>query len=261
MGTTTRRLEGKAGVITGATSGLGLAVLRAMTREGAAMVAVGRNADRGREIEKEIRDAGGTVVFHAGDVTNESDIEGAITTCREAFGRFDIMHNNAGYLVMREPHEISNEEWQASVAMNLTAVLWGCKHAVLAMKAEGHGGAIINTASTASFTATPDTVAYVATKTGVLGITRSTALAYADLGIRCNALCPGDFESPMLQDFFDGSPDPVVARREMENLYPTKRILKPEDVAGAAVFLASDEAHGVNGTTLVVDDAILAKTY
>jgi NAD(P)-dependent dehydrogenase (short-subunit alcohol dehydrogenase family) len=224
-------------------------------------VAVGRNADRGREVEKEIRDQGGSVVFHAGDVTNEDDIAGAISTCRAEFGHIDIMHNNVGYLVMREPHEITNDEWQMSVAMNLTAVLWGCKHAVLAMKEEGHGGAIINTASTASFTATADTVGYVATKTGVLGITRSTALAYASLGIRCNALCPGDFESPMLRDFLNGSPDPEAARREIENLYPTKRILRPEDVAGAAVFLASDEAHAVNGTTLVIDDAILAKTY
>lgn len=255
------RLSGKAGVITGATSGLGLAVLRAMTGEGASIVAVGRDASRGQLIVDEIVEHGGSASFYRGDVGVEADIAGAIDACRTTFGRFDIMHNNAGYLVTRELHETTNEEWNASVSTNLTAVFWGCKHAVLAMRDQGHGGAIINTGSTASFTATADTASYVATKTGVIGITRATALAYAAEGIRCNAVCPGDFESPMLEAFFAASEDPEAARREIASLYPTNRILKPEDVANAVVFLASDEAHAVNGTTLVVDDAILAKTY
>jgi len=255
------RLAGKAGVVTGATSGLGLAVLRAMTREGASIIAVGRDESRGRQIVDEVNGEGGSAVFFRGDVGVEDDIAGAVDACRTSFGQIDIMHNNAGYLVTRELHETTNEEWNASVATNLTAVFWGCKYAVLAMREQGRGGSIINTGSTASFTATADTMSYVATKTGVLGITRATALAYAAEGIRCNALCPGDFESPMLEAFFAGSEDPAAARKEIEALYPTNRILKPEDVANAAVFLASDDAHAVNGTTLVVDDAILAKTY
>jgi NAD(P)-dependent dehydrogenase (short-subunit alcohol dehydrogenase family) len=255
------RLFGKAGVITGATSGLGLASLQAMTDEGASVVAVGRDAARGQAIVAEIVERGGSAVFCQGDVGVEADIVGAIEACRKTFGRFDIMHNNAGYLITRELHETTNEQWHASVSTNLTAVFWGCKHAVLALRKEGHGGSIINTGSTASFTATADTAGYVATKTGVLGITRATALAYAAEGIRCNAVCPGDFESPMLDAFFAASADPATARREIEALYPSKRILKAEDVANAVVFLASDEAHAINGTTLVVDDAILAKTY
>ena len=255
------RLFGKAGVITGATSGLGLAALRAMTDEGASIVAVGRDAARGQAMVDEIGERGGSASFYQGDVGIEDDIVGAIDACRTKFGRFDIMHNNAGFLVTREVHETTNEQWNASIATNLTAVFWGCKHAVLALREEGHGGSIINTGSTASFTATADTASYVATKTGVLGITRATALAYAAEGIRCNAVCPGDFESPMLEAFFAASDDPAAARREIESLYPTNRILKPEDVANAVVFLASDDAHAINGTTLVVDDAILAKTY
>lgn len=257
----TGRLNGKAGVVTGATSGLGLAVLRAMAREGAMLVAVGRNAVRGDEVLGMLQAEGAKVVFHQGDVTREDDIVAAIDRCRAEFGRIDIMHNNAAYLVTKELHETSNEEWSASLATNLSSVFWGSKHAVLAMRQEGHGGSIINTASTAAFTATADTASYVATKTGVLGLTRATALAYAGDGIRCNALCPGDFESPMLTRFLDAAADPAAARRELEALYPTGRILKPEDVASAAVFLASDEAHAVNGTSLVVDDGILAKTY
>jgi NAD(P)-dependent dehydrogenase (short-subunit alcohol dehydrogenase family) len=104
-------------------------------------------------------------------------------------------------------------------------------------------------------------LSYVATKHGVLGIARATALAYAAEGIRCNALCPGDFESHIFDEFLAASGDPVAARRELEQLYPTKRILKPEDVAETVVFLASDASNGINGTSILVDDGILAKNY
>lgn len=225
------------------------------------VVAVGRNADRGYEIVESIAAAGNTAVFVRGDVTVEADIVKAIEVCRTEFGSLDIMHNNAAFLVTAEVHETTSEDWDRSLRTNLSSVFWGCKHAVLAMRQQGHGGSIINTASVAAFAATADTAAYTATKSGVMGLTRSVALAYAAEGIRCNALCPGDFESPMLDAFLKTQTDPDTARREFESVYPTKRILKPEDVANAAVFLASDEAVGVNGTSLVVDDGLLAKTY
>lgn len=255
-----RQLDGKAGVIVGATSGLGLAVLRAMTREGAAIIAVGRNEERGAAAVAEVRREGGQAEFFRGDVTREADIKGAIGRSVEVFGRLDIMHNNAGILVMRELHETSNEEWQQTLAVNLTGVFWGCKHAVLAMRASG-GGSIINTASVAAFTATADTAAYVATKTAVLGLTRATALAYAGDGIRCNALCPGDFDSPMLENYLSGAAEPDRERRTLEETYPAGRILASSEVASVAVFLASDAAIGINGTSVVVDHALLTKTY
>jgi NAD(P)-dependent dehydrogenase (short-subunit alcohol dehydrogenase family) len=255
------RLANKAGVITGATSGLGLAVLREMAREGASLVAVGRDVTRGAEIERRLRSTGARVVFHQGDVTREEDILAAVQRCVTDFGRLDIMHNNAAYLVTKELHETTNQEWHDSLATNLSSVFWGTKHAVLAMREAGHGGSIINTASTASFTATADTASYVATKTGVLGLTRASALAYAKDGIRCNALCPGDFESPMFTNFLQAAPDPSAARADLAALYPTNRILQPQDIAHVAVFLASDDAHAINGASIVVDDGILAKTY
>jgi NAD(P)-dependent dehydrogenase (short-subunit alcohol dehydrogenase family) len=255
------RLAGKAGVITGATSGLGLAVLQAMTTEGAAIVAIGRDATRGEGIIRTILESGGTARFFEGDVSCEDDIRRAVSHCREEFGSVDIMHNNAAYFVTAELHETTNEQWFTSVQTNLTGVFWGCRYAVAAMRELGRGGSIINTASVAAFTATADTAAYVATKSGVMGLTRSVALSYAAAGIRCNALCPGDFEPPMLETFLAASPNPVAARQELEAAYPTRRILSPRDVANAAVFLASDESRGVNGTSLVVDDGLLAKTY
>lgn len=255
------RLESKAGVVTGATSGLGRAVVLAMAREGASIVAVGRDVERGEEVARLAREAGGTVIYQRGDVTEEGDIVAAIEKCRSEFGHLDIMHNNAGFIATGMLHEVSNEDWNRTVAINLTAVFWGCKHAVKAMLEEQHGGSIINTGSTSSFTATPDIMSYVATKHGVLGITKATGLAYAEHGIRCNAVCPGDFESQMFEDFLAIEADPAAARRELEQLYPTKRILLPEDIAETAVFLASDASHPINGTHILVDDAILTKNY
>lgn len=248
-------------MITGATSGLGLATLRAMAAEGAAVVALGRNAARGADIVQSLVDAGHRALFVRGDVTDEGDLLRAIECCRNEFGSLDIMHNNAAFFVSAELHETTTEDWDCSLRTNLSSVFWGSKHAVSAMREQGSGGSIINTASVAAFTATADTAAYVATKSGVMGLTRAIALAYAADGIRCNALCPGDFESPMFDAFLDSSSDPAGARKEFEALYPTKRILKPGDVANAAVFLASDESAGVNGTSLVVDDGLSAKTY
>ena len=232
-----------------------------MAAAGAAVVAVGRNADRGYEIVESLVKQGHSAIFVRGDVGVEADLVNAIDVCRSEYGSLDIMHNNAAFFVTGELHDTTTQDWERSLQTNLSSVFWGCKHAVLAMREQGRGGSIINTASVAAFTATADTPAYVATKSGVMGLTRSVALGYAAAGIRCNALCPGDFESPMLDDFLSSQTDPTNARREFEALYPTKRILSPTDVAHAAVFLASDEAAGVNGTSLVVDDGLTAKTY
>jgi NAD(P)-dependent dehydrogenase (short-subunit alcohol dehydrogenase family) len=255
------QLEGKAGVIVGATSGLGLAVLEAMTREGADIVAVGRNEGRGADAVAAVAGNPGRAEFFRADITNEDDIVAAIRHCGETFGRFDIMHNNAGTLVTQELHETTNEVWDQTVATNLTGVFWGCKHAVLTMRENGGGGSIINTSSIAAFVATADTAAYVATKHGVVGLTKATALAYAAEGIRCNAICPGDFDSPMLDDFLANTDDPEKERAEMDAVYPAGRIVDPAELAAMAVFLASDASTAVNGTTMVVDNALLTKTY
>jgi NAD(P)-dependent dehydrogenase (short-subunit alcohol dehydrogenase family) len=254
------RLRGKAGVITGATSGLGLETLRAMTAEGASIVAVGRNEERGRRAVAEAASEPGRAIFFKGDVKDEQVIVGAIALCRSEFGAFNIMHNNAGSQGPRLVHETTNNQWDEVVATNLTAVFWGCKHAILAMKETG-GGSIINTASILSFTADAYAPGYTATKTGLLGLTRAIALAYIQDNIRCNCICPGDFESPMLEDYFQSADDPAAARREMIDVQPGKRIAHPRDIAPAAVYLASEESIFVNGTSIVVDGAMLAKCY
>jgi NAD(P)-dependent dehydrogenase (short-subunit alcohol dehydrogenase family) len=255
------RLERKAAVVTGATSGLGREVLLAMAAEGAKVVGLGRNEEAGARVVAEAELAGGTAVFQCGDVTREEDIIAAIRRCRDEFGGFDIMHNNAGILGPEGPlHETTTEGWDELNDINLKGVFFGCKYALLAMLETG-GGSIVNTGSILSLTGDPFLTSYTATKTGVLGLTRAIAVDYADRNIRCNCVCAGDMETSMIERYFGGTGDPAAARAEMEAAYPAKRIAHPREVALAVMFLASDEASFVNGTYILVDGALTAKTY
>jgi NAD(P)-dependent dehydrogenase (short-subunit alcohol dehydrogenase family) len=129
------------------------------------------------------------------------------------------------------------------------------------MRADGTAGSIVNIGSILSFTGDGYLAAYTAMKSGVLGLTKAIAIDYALDGIRCNCICPGDMETPMIEQYFDGTEDPAAARAEMEAAYPGKRIAHPREVATAAVFLVSDESSFVNGTPILVDGGLTAKTY
>src|SRR6185503_2785375 len=158
-------------------------------------------------------------------------------------------------------HETSNALWDDLVATHLTGAFWGCKHALEAMRADGTAGSIVNIGSILSFTGDGYLAAYTAMKSGVLGLTKAIAIDYALDGIRCNCICPGDMETPMIEQYFDGTEDAAAARAEMEAAYPGKRIAHPREVAMAAVFLVSDESSFVNGTPILVDGGLTAKTY
>jgi NAD(P)-dependent dehydrogenase (short-subunit alcohol dehydrogenase family) len=254
------RLEGKAGVITGTSKGLGREILRLATAEGARVVALARS-DAGAEAVAEVAAAGGDAVFVQGDVRREQDVAGAIARCVEEYGGLDFIVNNAGILGESRLHETTNELWDDLVATHLTGTFWGCKHAIAAMRAAGRGGAIVNIGSILSFTGDGYLAAYTAMKSGVLGLTKAIAIDYALDGIRCNCVCPGDMETPMIEQYFAGTDDAVAARAEMEAAYPGKRIAHPREVATAAIYLLSDEASFVNGTPILVDGALTAKTY
>jgi NAD(P)-dependent dehydrogenase (short-subunit alcohol dehydrogenase family) len=254
------RLAAKAGVVTGTSRGLGRELLRSLTAEGAAVVALSRNAELGREGVDEVTGAGGRAAFVPGDVTREDDVVAAIERCRTEFGSLDFIVNNAGILGEGRLHETTNEQWNELVAVHLTGAFWGCKHAVAAMREQG-GGSIVNLGSIVSFTGDGYLAAYTAMKSGVLGLTRAIAIDYAIDGIRCNCVCPGDMETPMIQQYFDGTDDPVAARAEMEAAYPGKRIAHPREIATAVVFLCSDESSFVNGAPILIDGALTAKTY
>ena len=255
------RCEGKVGVVTGTSRGLGREILLALCREGASVVGVARDVEAGTRTAEEGVAAGRRAVFVEGDVRREQDVVGAIARCREEFGALDFMVNNAGILGEGRLHETTNEQWDDLVATHLTGTFWGCKHAVNAMLESGRGGSIVNLGSILSFTGDGYLAAYTAMKSGVLGLTKAIAIDYALDGIRCNCICPGDMETPMIQQYFDGTEDADAARAEMEAAYPGKRIAHPREVATAAVFFVSDESSFVSGTPLLVDGGLTAKTY
>ena len=255
------RLAGKSGVVTGTSRGLGREILLAAAAEGARVVAVARNAGAGKAAVEEARRAAGDALFLRGDVRNEQDVVAAIERCVAEYGALDFLVNNAGILGEGRLHETTNELWDDLVATHLTGTFWGCKHAIAAMRESGRGGAIVNIGSILSFTGDGYLAAYTAMKSGVLGLTKAIAIDYALDGIRCNCVCPGDMETPMIEQYFDGTDDPAAARSEMEAAYPGKRIAHPREVAAAVVYLISDEAAFVNGAPLLVDGGLTAKTY
>jgi NAD(P)-dependent dehydrogenase (short-subunit alcohol dehydrogenase family) len=255
------RCAGKVGVVTGTSRGLGRETLLALCREGAAVVGVARDAEAGQATVNEAVAAGGSAVFQQGDVRREEDVTAAIERCRSELGGLDFMVNNAGILGEGRLHETTNEQWDDLVATHMTGAFWGCKHAVNAMLESGKGGSIVNIGSILSFTGDGYLAAYTAMKSGVLGLTKAIAIDYVADGIRCNCVCPGDMETPMIEQYFDGTEDAVAARAEMEGAYPGKRIADPAEVAAAVVFLVSDESSFVNGTPILVDGGLTAKTY
>ncbi len=255
------KLEGKAGVVTGTSRGLGREILGLAAAEGARVVALARSAEAGQEAVAEVVAAGGEAVFVQGDVRREDDVAGAIGRCVAEYGALDFIVNNAGILGESRLHETTNELWNDLVATHLTATFWGCKHAIEVMRASGRGGAIVNIGSILSFTGDGYLAAYTAMKSGILGLTKAIAIDYALDGIRCNCVCPGDMETPMIEQYFEGTDDPVAARAEMEAAYPGKRIAHPREVATAAIYLLSDDASFVSGTPILVDGALTAKTY
>lgn len=254
------RMENKSGVVTGAASGLGREVALLFAAEGANVVIADVNETGAASVVNEITPAGGTALSVKCDVTNESDIESAIATVIDKFGRLDFMINNAGVQLEGPLDETTNEQYDWVFNINCRGVFWGCKHAVRAMKQSG-GGTIVNTASAAAFSTDPFIPVYTASKHAVLGFTRSVGVGYGDVGIRCNCVCPGDMDTPMIQQYFNATDDPAKARAEMEAAYPAGKIGHPSEVAKAILFLACEESSYVNASFIQIDGGLLAKAY
>jgi meso-butanediol dehydrogenase / (S,S)-butanediol dehydrogenase / diacetyl reductase len=248
------RLEGRVCVVTGVASGLGRAIAGELALEGAVVVGC------------DIEDAGGAETmagigeYRHADVSREADIEALLAGVVERHGRLDVMVNNAAIQIEEELAETSEEQLDRVLGTNLKGVFFGCKHAVRQMTPAG-GGTIVNIASILALVADGILAAYCAAKGGVLGITRATAVQYGAAGIRCNAICPGDIDTPLVQAYFDTAADPAALRASVSAEYPLGRIAQPREIARAVVFLASDDASFMSGQPLVVDGGLLAKCY
>jgi NAD(P)-dependent dehydrogenase (short-subunit alcohol dehydrogenase family) len=249
-----RSLEGRCAVVTGVGSGLGQAIAREFAAEGALVVGCDVNDGAGEAT----MDGIGTYL-HA-DVSREAEVEALIAAAVERHGRLHVMVNNAAVQIEQELAETTEEQLDRVLGVNLKGVFFGCKHAVRAMRPAG-GGAIVNIASILGLVGDGILAAYCAAKGGVLGITRATAVQYGRDGIRCNAVCPGDIDTPLVQAYFDTADDPAALRAEVSAEYPLERIATPREIARAVVFLAGEDASFMSGQPLVVDGGLLATCY
>jgi NAD(P)-dependent dehydrogenase (short-subunit alcohol dehydrogenase family) len=245
------RLQSKVALVTGAGGGIGRASARAFSREGARVVAVDAVEKAGRATVDEINGSGGTAAFVNADVTRATDVQAMIAFAEKQFGALHVLFNNAGIFPDEDGSVVDTDEavFDQVIAVNLKGVFLGCKYGIPALLRAG-GGSIINTASfVAVMGAATSQSAYTASKGGVLALTREIAIEFARRGIRANALCPGPVNTPLLQSLLS---DPARRARRLVHL-PMGRLAEAEEIANAALYLASDESSYVNGTTFLVD--------
>ena len=250
-------LAGKRALITGGASGIGRATALLFAREGAAVSVVDLDEAGGQAVAHEIADQGGQAIFVRCDVSQAADCQRAVQQTVDRLGSLDILFNNAGIIRRASVLETSEEEWDRVMAVNVKSVFLLSKYAIPIM-AEAGGGVIINTASGWGLAGGRKAAAYCASKGAVVLLTKAMALDHGGQNIRVNCICPGDTDTPMLRDEARqlGESDERFLAEAADR--PLQRIGKPEDIAQAALYLASDASSFVTGTALVVDGGGLA---
>jgi NAD(P)-dependent dehydrogenase (short-subunit alcohol dehydrogenase family) len=250
------RLDDKVALITGGASGMGKVASHLFAREGAKVVLTDVADEAGEAVAAAIRDGGAQAAYVHADVSRASDAEAMVRFALDTFGGLTVLYNNAGVFPERDGSvtQTPEEVWDLTIGINLKGVYLGCRYGIPAMIESG-GGAIVNVASFVALmgAATPQ-IAYTASKGGVLSMTREIAVEFARQGVRANALCPGPIETPLLQELLA---DPARRQRRLVHI-PMGRFGQAEEIAKAALFLASDESSYMTGAALVVDGGITA---
>ncbi|MBX7110639.1 MAG: glucose 1-dehydrogenase [Dehalococcoidia bacterium] len=247
------RLQGKVAAITGAGSGMGLAMARRFAAEGARVVAGDWNEERLDAAVREIETAGGTVVGAAGDIGDRATAEALVDLAVSTHGRIDVLVNNAGVMdYMQGVGQLEDEIWRRVMRINLDGPMFTMRRAVPLMVAQG-GGAIVNIASVGGIEGGAAGAAYTSAKHALVGLTKSTAWMYAQQGVRTNAIAPGGTRTNIGESMPQERLDPAGMARAMAYAAIMPAMLEPEDIANLALFLASDEAAHINGTVIPAD--------
>jgi len=252
------RLRNKTAIITGGGSGIGHAAALLFAKEGASVCIADCNQTDGERVAKEIEAAGGKAFATETDVSNEDQVVKMVELAQTTWGRIDVLVNNAGYGIGGTVVDTTAADWNALMATNVNGVFFGCKAVIPIMAAQG-GGSIINTASAASVVGIYNRAAYVASKGAVAALTRAMALDHADQKIRVNCIGAGTVESPYYDRLFAESSDPEKLRAHLEQRQLFNRLGRPEEIAAAMLFLASDESSFCTGSTLFADGGWTAR--
>jgi len=251
-------LEGKTALVTGGGSGIGRAASLAYAKDGARVVVADVNVEGGEETVQLIKETGGEAILVHADVSKPEDTQAMVAQAVETFGSLDCAFNNAGIGGGKERHltaDYLEDDWDRVMSINLKGV-WLCMKAEIPQMMKQGKGAIVNTASIAGLVGLSGTVAYVAAKHGVTGLTKAAAMEYAKSGIRVNAVCPGYIQTPLVQGIFDeidGYKERVASR------HPMDRLGEPEEIAQAVLWLSSDSASFVTGHNMAVDGGYVAQ--
>jgi NAD(P)-dependent dehydrogenase (short-subunit alcohol dehydrogenase family) len=248
------RLTNKTAIITGAGTGIGRAIARAFIREGARVALVGR---RKEPLESLLQEAGESALMLAGDVSRQTDIDRILAEAVARFGGVNVLINNAGILHIGTAEQINEAQWDETFAINVRG-LWLLSRAVLPGMRKAGGGSIVNVASVLGVNGARNRACYAASKGAVVLLTKCMAIDHGADNIRVNAICPSFVETDLTAEVIRKAPDPAAVRRERIGVHPIGRLGQPEDIAGLAVYLASDESAWVTGATMPVDGGYLA---
>jgi NAD(P)-dependent dehydrogenase (short-subunit alcohol dehydrogenase family) len=248
------RLEGKVAIVTGSTMGIGAAIVRRFVAEGARVVV---NSHRDDEPAARFRAElaaipGADTMFALADVADRDAVRALARAVLERHGRIDVLVNNAGMNVFADPLELSQDDWQRCLSVDLEGA-WNATRAVLPAMLEQGAGSIVNIASVHGHKVIPGCFPYPVAKHALVGMTRALGVEYAARGIRVNSISPGLIMTEGIRAWLDSHPDPDAERRRQEALLPCRRIGEPDEVACTALFLASDEARYINATDILID--------
>jgi NAD(P)-dependent dehydrogenase (short-subunit alcohol dehydrogenase family) len=254
------RVKGKVAIVTGGSVGIGRSACLLLAREGARVAVTDVLENEGRETVRQIRESGGEADFWRLDVRREADVKAVFEAVSEGFGAIDVLVNNAGISGVNRPtHEITEEEWDALMAVNVKGVFFCTKHAIPHLRKAG-GGSIINLSSIYGLIGAGDVPPYHAAKGAVRLMTKNDALIYAADRIRFNSIHPGFIWTPMVEKFAaDQGGSVVEARKHLDSLHPIGHVGEPDDIGWGIVYLASEESKFVTGSELVIDGGFTAR--